>query len=68
MNFKANYSISGLLAVLQGTNLSVWSGRIQVIIGVALACVQAVVAAKAHWSNPDGSPVELPYYKPEDKI
>jgi hypothetical protein len=68
MNTKANYSLSGILAVLQGSNLSLWSGRLQVIVGVALACVQAVVAAKAHWSNPDGTPAELPYYKPSDKI
>ena len=68
MNTRANYSISGLLAVLQGTNLSVWSGRIQVIIGLLIAVLQTAVAAKAHWSNPDGSPVELPYYKPSDKI
>ena len=68
MNTKANYSISGLLAVLQGTNLSVWSGRIQVMLGVLIACVQAVVAAKAHWHNPDGTPTEFPYYPPNDKI
>lgn len=68
MNTKANYSISTLLAVLQGGNLSLWTGRIQVIIGVAVACIQAVVAAKAHWSNPDGSPAELPYYPPNDRI
>lgn len=68
MNFKANLSAQGILTMFHGLNLGMLTGKLQIIAGVLIAIVQAVGAAQAHWSNPDGTPAELPYYKPTDKI
>ena len=61
MRFTTNVTAQSLATILHTGNLTLWSGRLQVVIGLALAILQAVVAAKAHWNNPDGSPAEAPY-------
>lgn len=61
MKFSTNIISQATLASAQGLNLTLWSNRIQIVISILLALVQAVVAAKAHWSNPDGSRAQLPY-------
>lgn len=66
MDRKTSYSIHGALTLLQSINLTTLAGRIQLIVGVGIAVMQAVAAAKVHWSNPDGSPAAFPYSKDDN--
>lgn len=54
-----------------GQALNIWQGFIpdkyKMIIALGLGSVQLVAANMAHNSNPDGTPVELPYVEPTKK-
>lgn len=66
MKFSWNVVTQILLTTVQGANAvsSLFPPKTQAGIAVVVGVVQAVIAAIAHFSNPDGTPAAMPY-KPD---
>jgi hypothetical protein len=62
-----NYLIQAVAMLTQIVNAmgSIFPPKYQGFAAVAIAAVQAIVAAIAHYFNPDGTPAELPWITPK---
>jgi len=72
MKFSFNMLFQIIATLIQGANAVAGSGMLtpnqQGGLAVIVGAIQAVVAAIAHFKNPDGTPASEPYVKDKLKI
>lgn len=68
MKLSTNVGIQSLGLLLHTANIAVSSPeQIKFWVSVVIGVVQIISAVKAHLSNPDGSPAQLPWVKDDSK-
>lgn len=65
MKFKLNMLLQIIGTIMQGTMAvsPMLTGKGKVAAEITVAAAQGIVAAMAHYSNPDGTKAEEPYIK-----
>ena len=65
MKFKMNLFLQVLGTVMQGLMAvsPMMTGKSKIAAEITVAAAKGVVAAVAHYSNPDGTKAEEPYFK-----